>query len=375
MTENELNNSLLTEFYKEIPEDATLGKALSMFENSTDLLVVTDKKNVYSGVLIERSILRTDLDPGKSKVKSFKTSAPKVHASTEITECARLMIENNLLYLPVFEKDKIKGIISYTDVLRSPKLQKMAKHSVNEIITKSPPTATPDDKISVIYSKFKKFDLFSLPVVEDGRFIGTVNLHDTVNSIIQHKEKPDFGTKIGQKEHLLDLPIRNIMTRPAKYVPEDATLGRIINIIIRNKLDCIYIIDRDKNLISVITVKDLLKIVAEQDEIILLPKIRINSDLEALDRNMVRIVLNDFVNKFSSILSQSEVEVYMREHREKHKDQKLIYTRIQILAHRERFDATAEGWGEDHSLKDALSKLERQIKKKKGSRKHIGKRT
>jgi CBS domain-containing protein/ribosome-associated translation inhibitor RaiA len=360
-----------TKKYKKIDESATIGKALSLFDNSIDILVVLDKNSEYAGILMERSILRTDLDPGKSKVKSFKVSAPKVQPSTKIQKCARLMIENNILHLPVLEKGKVKGIVSFDEILKSPVMKQYDNTPARNLMTDKMVVTTTKDKVSIVYNKFKKSDIYSLPVVEDGRFIGMVNLHNTVHTIIQHKEKPDFGTKVGQKEHLLDLPVQNIMTRPAHSVSGDAKLKEIIELLTENQLDCISILDKNDNLISMISVKDLLKLAA-REEMVILPNIQINSHLENLNRRTVTAAINELVKKYSSVLSPSEFEVYMREHREKQKHQRLIYTRIQAHAHKDKFAATAEGFGVEHSLKEALEKLEKQVRRRKNQRKHGG---
>ena len=374
MPEEITNENIPTKQYKGINETETLGRALSLFENSTDVLVVFNNKKEYSGILDERSILRTDLDPGKSKVKSFKTSAPKVQIPTEIIKCARLMLESNIYYLPVFEKGTIIGIISYTDIIKSPALKKFAKRTIRDVMVRSLPVASPTDKIGTIYNKFKKSDIFSIPVVEKDKFMGVINLHDTVSAILQHKEKPDYGTKLGEKEHLLDLPVENIIAEQAISLHESATIGEAIDTIVENRLDCISIVDDDNILQSVITVKDLLRFIAALEEMVILPRIQINSNIENLNRTRVNAAINEFVKKYSSILSPSEFEIYMREHREKQKHQKLIYTRIQAHAHHDNFAATAEAFGEDHSLKEALDKLERQVKKKKMAKKHGGRK-
>jgi CBS domain-containing protein len=284
------------------------------------------------------------------------------------------MVENNIMYLPVFEKGKISGIISYSDILRSPLLKKLAKHAIKDILTTSMTIASPEDKIATVYNKFRKSDIFSLPVVEGGKFLGMIHLHDTLQTIIQHRDKPHFGSKLGEKQHLLDLPIRNIMTRHAVSMPDSTKLGEVIEKIIDNKLDCISIIDSNNNLQAIMNVKDLLKLVTEEEQIILIPKISIKADFDNLNRNSVNATITEFVKKYRSILSQAEVEVFLKEHKEKHRDQKLIYSRIQIHAHKEKLDASGEGWGVDHSMRETLNKLEKQIRRIKTSRKHGGKR-
>jgi CBS domain-containing protein len=357
---------------KEILEDQTLGKALSLFNKSMDVLIVLNKKKEYTGILFERNILRTDLDPGKSKVKSFKSPAPKVNKSTSMEECARLMIENNLLFLPVFDKKKISNVLSYTEILKSQELQKLGKHTIKEIMTTSMTVTSPNDKLGLVYNKFRKSDLFSLPVVEEGKFIGMIHLHDTLNTIIQHRERPHFGTKSGEHQHLMDLPVRNIMTKQTVTLPESATLDEVVEQIIENNLDCVSIVDPNNKLLAMITVKDLLKLVSSENEIFLVPKIKIKADFEKVNRESVNIAITEFVKKYSSLLSQAEVEIFLKEHKERHRDQKLIYSRIQIHAHKDKYDAKAEGWGVDHSLKETLEKIEKQIRKKKTARKHNG---
>jgi acetoin utilization protein AcuB len=360
--------------FKEISENDTIGKALSLFQTSHDVIIVNNQKNEYTGILVERSILRTDLDPGKSKVKSFIIKAPKIKHNTEITECARLMGENNILYLPVFDKGRVTGVVSYIDVLKSEALLKFSKQPVKNIMAKNVPVAATDDNISVVYNKFKKSDLFSIPVVDNDNFIGLVNLHETIHTILQHKEKPDFGTKLGEKKHLLKLPIKNIMVQPTISLLDNVTIEDVVENITQNELECITILDADSNLQAIITVKDILRLISAEKEVFLPPKIQINSHLEELNRSSVEAAIISFANKYISILSQSEFEIYMREHKEKQKHQKLIYTRISVHAHHDSFSSTAEGFGVDHSLKEALDKLERQVKKKKTTRKHGGRK-
>ena len=362
--------SIQMQKYKEIFENDSVGKALSLFETSHDVIIVFNQKKEYTGILVERSILRTDLDPGKSKVKSFIIKAPKIMQNTDLTECARLMSENNILYLPVFEKGKVTGMVSYIDILKSEALLKFSKQPVKNLMVRGVPVAKTDDNISVVYNKFRKSDLFSIPVVDDNNFKGLVNLHETIRTILQHKEKPDFGAKVGEKKHLLKLPVTNIMVQPTISLLDNVTIEDVVDNIMRNELECITILDNDRNLQAIITVKDLLRLISAENEVFLPPRIQINSHLEELNRAQVEATIINFANKYIPILSQSKFEIYIREHKEKQKHQKLIYTHISIHAHHDNFSAKAEGFGVDHSLKEALDKLERQVKKKKDVRKH-----
>jgi len=139
------------------------------------------------------------------------------------------MVESNIMYLPVIDRGEVKGVFSYTDLLKSSLLVKIKNLTVKDIMSGKITVASPDDKIGIVYNKFKKSGIFSIPVVEKDRFLGMVSLHDILHTIILHKEKPDFGTILGEKEHLLDLPVKNIMTPPAISAYETATIAEVID--------------------------------------------------------------------------------------------------------------------------------------------------
>ena len=263
------------------------------------------------------------------------------------------------------------GVVSYLDILKAPAIEKLYNYTVNNIMNRTMFVTSPNEKLGVIYNRFRKSNIFSMPVVENGKFAGMIYLHDTLHSIIQHKEKPDFRTKFGEKNRIMDLPIKNVISKTATVAHESNTLGEVIEKIIMNKLDSISIIDDSQQLQALITVKDLLKLISTEETIFLMPRITINSNISNINRERINETVTEFVTKFSSILSQSEVEIYMREHKEKHKDKRLIYTRLQLHAHHDSFEATAEGWGYEHSIREVLSKIEKQIKKKKSNKKHI----
>jgi CBS domain-containing protein len=356
--------------YKEIKETDTINRALPLFTEPTDILMVMNVNNNYSGALTEHIILHNLIDPEKAKVKQFKIDVPKVKTTTEISECARLMVENNIMQLPVFDKEKVSGIISYIDIFHLPFFKKLWRNPVKDIIIQPEVTITLNEKISIVINKFKQHGLFSIPVVENEQLIGMVSLHELINTIIGFKGKPEHGTAVGEKIHLLDMPVKNIMTKVSITASNQATISEVIEKMLENRLDSLPIIEND-NLQGIITIKDLLKLVTSFDDLIFLPKIQINSDIVDLDRDLIQTAVIEFAEQFSSILGECSFDVYVRAHREKQKHKKLIFTRIHIFAHKHKFEATAEAWGEALSLKEALEKLERQVIKEKPTKKHL----
>ena len=350
---------------KEINEEDMVGKAISLFGHSTDILIVNDKKNNYSGILAEWAILRSNMDISSAKVKNFKFHAPKVSKDTPVPESARLMVENNLLYLPVFEGDKITGVVGYKDILTSPIFKEMGNEPIMGM-TSQINGLSADDKISVVFNRFKQDKLFSLPVLEDGAFLGTVSLHDVINTLPQHQMKQEReGYSRGRKTHVMDMSVKKIMSHPRTSVHEDARVSEVITKLLSSELDSIRVLDGNNKLKGVITVMDLLKLTAGQETVTPLPKVQINSDVPDLNRAEVDAAVLEFLDRYGERLAESRVEIYMRGCGQPQKDQNMIMTRIRIFSHKEAFTAAAEEYGDIHSVKSALSKLETQIEKAK----------
>ena len=77
----------------------------------------------YAGLITERDYSRKVVLKGKSSsdtvvAEIMSTDLPVVHPNDTIDHCMQLLTENNIRYLPVFEGEKIAGIISINDVVK-----------------------------------------------------------------------------------------------------------------------------------------------------------------------------------------------------------------------------------------------------------------
>jgi CBS domain-containing protein len=99
-----------------------------------DALVLMADKNIgsvmvlegeaYCGLLTERDYARKVILKGKASsetlVRDIMTNdLPHINPDTSIENCMQLMSTNNLRYLPVFDKEKVMGIISINDVIKA----------------------------------------------------------------------------------------------------------------------------------------------------------------------------------------------------------------------------------------------------------------
>lgn len=76
----------------------------------------------YLGIMTERDYARKVILKGHSSTETqvkdiMSTGLPRITPDNSIDTCMHIMSENNIRYLPVFENDKVCGIISINDIV------------------------------------------------------------------------------------------------------------------------------------------------------------------------------------------------------------------------------------------------------------------
>jgi CBS domain-containing protein len=104
------------------PDSSVLDALKIMADQNIGSVIVLDNNN-YKGIMTERDYSRKVVLKGKSsthtKVSEIMSSDfPRVTPSDSIDYCMQLMSDKNIRYLPVFEEEHLRGIISINDVVR-----------------------------------------------------------------------------------------------------------------------------------------------------------------------------------------------------------------------------------------------------------------
>jgi CBS domain-containing protein len=113
-----------SEIYSVRP-NATVYAALElMAEKNIGAVVVTDEEGKIHGIFSERDFARKMIIKGRSanttKVKEIMTTiVVSVNPDTRIHECMALMTEKRIRHLPVLHGEKLIGVVSIGDVVKS----------------------------------------------------------------------------------------------------------------------------------------------------------------------------------------------------------------------------------------------------------------
>ncbi len=104
------------------PSTSVLEALQIMSHQNIGSVMVLDQQ-VYLGIMTERDYSRKVILKGKSSTDTkvseiMSNDLPSVNLHDSIEHCMQLMADKNIRYLPVFENDKIFGVISIHDLIR-----------------------------------------------------------------------------------------------------------------------------------------------------------------------------------------------------------------------------------------------------------------
>ena len=105
-----------------ISADTTVLDALRLMDDKNIGSVVITQDGEYLGLITERDYARKVVLQGRSSSETtvyeiMSTGLPRILPESSIETCMHIMSESNIRYLPVFESDKLCGIISINDLI------------------------------------------------------------------------------------------------------------------------------------------------------------------------------------------------------------------------------------------------------------------
>ena len=119
-----------------VSPEMTVTQALTIMAEKNIGSVVVMQNEEYLGIMTERDYSRKVILKGKNSTATkvseiMSTDLPSVKPSDSIEHCMQLMTEKNIRYMPVFENNKLTGIISMSDVVKETILAQ--KETINQL--------------------------------------------------------------------------------------------------------------------------------------------------------------------------------------------------------------------------------------------------
>ncbi|MFB6154402.1 MAG: CBS domain-containing protein [Haloferacaceae archaeon] len=365
-----------------------VSKLTGAFEDPTlKAVVVTDGDGDGDGFegIVTRRQLSASRQPPSAKVGTLVWHVPTVDRTEDVREVARLMVGSNSKVLPVLRGDELEGVVTADDLLREVQ-SNFSVLDVRHVYTDDLVTVGPDQTVGETLHVLRDNNITHVPVVDGDELRGIVSLHDVMAFVTREMETSQggqadfqsgqshggFGAREGERERMLDLPVRDLMTEPVSTTTRDTPLDVALGEMFDADASSLVVVDDEGTPTGIVTKTDALRSLTWEvggNRSVTLTGADL---LDDMSYDEVVALVDDLERKYRQ-MSVLEAKIHLHEHDEKLRGTPLILARIRLFTDKGLFMASDEGYGARHAINLAYNALERNILKGKNygkSKKH-----
>ena len=252
--------------FLEVQENDTLSSCLSLFkEGMPPVLAVFDSKGSYKGVISRKSIKRSSFDASGTKVKTLTRPAPAVTLQDSLSKVAKLMIESEIMQLPVYSEEKLLGFVTDEDVIHGAVVEQWGNTHVEEIMTKDPFAIEEDESLGAVLSLIRNEGISHVPIVKDGKLVGMVSISDIIENIFQPRHVQRIGERVGEKVSALSIPAKGIMVKPVVTILPETKLRDAEEQMHKFNISSLVIVSKGRP-VGIVTKRDFLEPLAQMEK-------------------------------------------------------------------------------------------------------------
>jgi CBS domain-containing protein len=355
-------SEITTDNFERIDIKASLQQVLPLFKNSNNPAVLVYDGKEYAGMVTEKSIVRSiqDLNTG---IIGLVRKTPKITPHTTICEAARLMVENQLKQLPVFDK-KVIGVVTNENLMREASRIEFGGKPVSAIMSEDVLSIDADERAGRLINIFREQGISRLPVLLNGKLVGIVTMHDLLE-LIRPKKIGAGKDSVGENNSpMRNIKIKDIMTDSVLTVKPDSTIKEAVELMLNRDIQGLVVAEGNK-VKGIITRTDvLLALAAQEKKPASNPNFTLqltNGSLVDFDQGYINTSLEGFIKKSEKFLGHGTINVYFKQHKETFRGIPLVLCRVRLKTDKHYYNARGEGWGADGAFHIAMSTLERQV--------------
>lgn len=378
----DIHDIVSTDFV-EFSADAPVSKLVGAFDNPRLKGVVVTDDGEFQGVVTRRQLVGSRRNPDE-KAGSVVWHVPKVDPKDDVRDVARLMIDSQARILPVYAGLEMVGVVT-ADALLEAVREFLDAVTVADAETDEILTVDPDSTFGEGLNLLRENSITHLPVVEDGAAVGMVSLHDITGlstravarsqggdaggfdvhggqgSGAGYRARGGFGAREGETARLLDSPIRDVMTTPARTIEPDVGLDEAVEAMFDHDTSSLVVVRPDGSVGGILTKTDVLEALTWGTEGNRAVQIYGTDLLDDISYDEIVSIIDGFDEKAAG-MSVIDAKIHLHEHDEALRGTPLLLARIRLSTDRGLFIGSGEGYGARHAINEARDVLERRIR-------------
>jgi CBS domain-containing protein len=334
--------------------------------NDTDAIIITDHDK-YHGMLLKRTLMGPTVTLN-TKLHTMLSHTPKLTLTTPVEEIARVMVENNVYYLPVLDNETLLGIVTADDVVKKLTEQNIGTQPIKTIMCTKPLSVSPHETIGKVLHLFREENISYLAVVDHNNVVGAITINTIINTVLHSPGNVEASDSFeSERRQKLDLPAKTIMQEQPLLLSPETSIRDVHSKMHKSELPGI-LIGKENHLHGIVTHKEFLAPYAgfEKEETIAIQFHHRNSKVEGFDKEQtVQFLREEFLKNYEKYLVVGYLHVSLEQHKETKQGLFRVVCEMKLSGKPGVFYATQEGYGPMQAMRNAFLAIEHQINKVK----------
>ncbi|PSQ19630.1 signal transduction protein [Halobacteriales archaeon QS_8_69_26] len=352
--------------YVEHDVKTPVSKLRGSFDDQDVRVVVVTNGGDFAGVVSQAELLSSHHPPDETATNVAR-DPPKVQRTEDLRETARLMVENELKLLPVFDGKRFEGVVTAEGLLARVR-DNLDALDVSDVYTRDLFAVESENPVGEVLHLLREHRITRIPILDEGEPEGIVSVYDLVDFIVREVDREQggvhpgfdghggsgsaagyrthsgYGDRAGEQARLLDLPARDVMSTPVRTTRLHEGLGDAVEVMLDDGISSLVVVDADGTAEGIVTKTDALRALTwtDGDRI---PVQIFNVDLLAtLTREDVAERIEEIDRKYGA-MDVLEVNVIFHEHRERLRGVPLVLATIRLFTDEGMFSGSGEEYG------------------------------
>lgn len=378
---------LVTTEYVEFTPDTRVSKLVGTFDDpSVKGVIVREEDGDVEGVVTRRQ-LASSHHPPDEKLGSLVWHVPRLSPDEDVRKVARLMVEGDSQFLPVFDRETFEGVVTADAILEAVE-PFLDAATVRDVYTDDLVSVAPDATFGEALHVLRENRIAHLPVVDEDETVGIVSLYDVTGVVVRAEQKSTggdaagvdpfggeisdstgrsrrggFGSREGELARMLDLPVRDVMVSPVRTIEPDRTLQEAVEEMF-DVGGSALVVTVDGRPDGIVTKTDVLDALTWEAEGTRAVQVYGSDLLDDVSYEEIVSLVDGFDEKDGG-MSVLDARIHLHEHDETLRGTPLLLARIRLYTDRGLYMASGEGYGASHAIGDAREALERRIRDRK----------
>lgn len=223
-------------------------------------LPVVEKNKLIGWVSYTNLIKRRKLALSTS-VSSVMVSPPELKLSDSIIGAAELLFSTGFRTIPVAERGELVGLVSRADIIKlTAGIRELASISAHTIMSKNPVCLPEEEGIIRAKDLMRDLGVKNLPVInKKNKLAGVVGLKDIIRFFEATRKKSTKGEFAGERVPA-NLEVKSLMSSPAVVARLNSKLGELAGLMTKNNISSVIITEAEKP-VGIVTQADILQAV------------------------------------------------------------------------------------------------------------------